>query len=108
MWWQRAQLFQPDTGRNDTANRAGQLAPGVTMLGHATGRLILKPMPTRWTSEAVLQAAAQTRHDDRINASPHSAGHRLDPRKRAKALGVKTGHQPGRHAMDEIALPNTG
>ena len=72
--------------------------PRVTMLGHATGRLILKREGYKVDLEAVLQAAAKHGTMIEINANPHRLDLDWVHCKRAKALGVEAGHQPGRAA----------
>lgn len=77
--------------------------PRVTMLGHATGRLILRRDGYKVDLEAVLQAAAKHGTMIEINASPH----RLDLDwvycKRAKALGVTLVINPDAHSTEELA-----
>lgn len=82
--------------------------PSVTMLGHATGRLILRRDGYKVTLDAVLKAAAETGTMIEINANPH----RLDLDwlhcKRAKSLGVKIVINPDAHAPDELGLTRYG
>ncbi len=82
--------------------------PHVTMLGHATGRLLLKRDAYKVDMEAVLKAAARFGTMIEINASPH----RLDIDwilcKRAKAVGVKLVINPDAHATEELAFTRFG
>lgn len=82
--------------------------PLVTMLGHATGRLLLRREAYKVDLEAVLKAAAQHGTWIEINAHPM----RLDidwlACKRAKALGVKMVINPDAHGIEEIAYVRYG
>lgn len=76
--------------------------PKCTMLGHATGRLLLQRDAYPVDLEAVLKAAADTGTLVEINADPH----RLDidwlACKRAKALGVTLVINPDAHSVEGI------
>lgn len=76
--------------------------PHVTMLGHATGRLLLKRDGYKVDLEAVLQAAAK--HDTLIEINAHPMRLDLDwiHCRRAKALGVQLVINPDAHATSEI------
>jgi DNA polymerase (family 10) len=82
--------------------------PAVTMLGHATGRLLLRREGYEVDLEAVLRAAAEAGAMVEINAHPS----RLDLDwlhcKRAKALGVVLVINPDAHSTDEVALYRYG
>jgi DNA polymerase (family 10) len=82
--------------------------PRVTVLGHATGRLLLRRNGYKVDMEAVLQAAAKHGTLVEINAHPM----RLDIDwllcKRAKDLGVKMVINPDAHATQEIAYVDFG
>jgi DNA polymerase (family X) len=82
--------------------------PRVTMLGHATGRLLLRRDGYKVDLEKVLQAAAEAGTMVEINAHPM----RLDLDwiycKRAKALGVKLVINPDAHALHEIGYTSYG
>jgi len=82
--------------------------PKVTMLGHATGRLLLRREGYKVDMESVLKAAATHRTWVEINAHPM----RLDidwlTCKRAKALGVKVVINPDAHGTEEIAYVRYG
>ncbi len=82
--------------------------PYVTMLGHATGRLLLKREGYQVDLEAVLQTAAQTGTLMEINAHPARLDIDWIHCKRAKSLGVKVVINPDAHGTDEIALYRYG
>jgi DNA polymerase (family X) len=82
--------------------------PRVTMLGHATGRLLLKRDGYKVDLEKVLTTAAETGTLIEINASPPRLDLDWIHAKRAKALGVKLVINPDAHAVDEIALTRYG
>jgi DNA polymerase (family 10) len=82
--------------------------PYVTMLGHATGRLLLKRDAYQVDLEAVLQAAAETGTMVEINAHPARLDLDWIHCKRAKALGVKLVINPDAHNTDDIALYQYG
>jgi DNA polymerase (family 10) len=82
--------------------------PRVTMLGHATGRLLLRRDSYKVDLNQVLQAAAAAGTLIEINAHPE----RLDLDwlhcKQARALGVKLVINPDAHSTAEIALLRFG
>jgi DNA polymerase (family 10) len=82
--------------------------PHVTMLGHATGRLLLRRDGYKVDLEAVLQAAAKAGTMVEINANPHRLDLDWIHCKRAKALGVMIVINPDAHATDELALTSFG
>jgi DNA polymerase (family 10) len=82
--------------------------PYVTMLGHATGRLLLKRDAYQVDLDAVLQAAAETGTMVEINAHPARLDIDWIHCKRAKALGVKIVINPDAHNTDDIALYRYG
>jgi DNA polymerase (family 10) len=82
--------------------------PAVTMLGHATGRLLLKREGYPVDLEAVLQAAAETGTLVEINAQPSRLELDWAHCKRAKALGVKIVINPDAHSTEELALYRFG
>jgi DNA polymerase (family 10) len=82
--------------------------PAVTMLGHATGRLLLRREGYQVDLEAVLQAAAETGTMIEINAHPARLDLDWVHCKRAKALGVNLVINPDAHSTDEIALYRYG
>ncbi|MCI0364384.1 MAG: DNA polymerase/3'-5' exonuclease PolX, partial [Phycisphaerales bacterium] len=82
--------------------------PRVTMLGHATGRLLLRRDGYKVDLEAVLQAAAKHGTMVEINANPYRLDLDWIHCKRAKALGVKLVINPDAHATAEIAFTRFG
>jgi DNA polymerase (family 10) len=76
--------------------------PRVTMLGHATGRLLLRRDAYRVDLDAVLKAAAEHGKMIEINANPHRLDLDWIHCKRAKALGVPLVINPDAHATDEF------
>jgi DNA polymerase (family 10) len=82
--------------------------PFVTMLGHATGRLLLKREGYPVDLEAVLQAAAESGTMVEINAHPARLDLDWIHCKRAKALGVKIVINPDAHGTEELALYRYG
>lgn len=76
--------------------------PLVTMLGHATGRLLLRRDSYHVNLEAVLKAAAKHGTLIEINASPHRLDLDWIHCKRAKALGVKLVINPDAHSTEEL------
>jgi DNA polymerase (family 10) len=77
--------------------------PLVTMLGHATGRLLLKRDSYKVDLEEVLQAALKHNILVEINAHPMRLDIDWIACKRAKALGVKLVINPDAHSTDELA-----
>ncbi len=82
--------------------------PRVTMLGHATGRLILRRDAYKVDLEAVLQAAARLGKMVEINANPHRLDLDWIHCKRAKALGVKLVINPDAHSPSDLAFTRFG
>lgn len=82
--------------------------PRVTMLGHMTGRLLLRRDGYAVDQEAVWKAAAA--HGTLIEINAHPARLDLDwlGCKKAKALGVKFVINPDAHATDEVSLTRFG
>jgi DNA polymerase (family 10) len=72
--------------------------PRVTMLGHATGRLLLKRDGYQVDLEAVLQAAAESGCLIEINADPHRLDLDWIHCKRARAMGVMLVINPDAHS----------
>ena len=77
--------------------------PRVTMLGHATGRLLLKRDSYHVDLDAVLQAAAESGTMIEINADPHRLDLDWVHCKRAKALGVRLVINPDAHSTAGLA-----
>jgi DNA polymerase (family 10) len=82
--------------------------PYVTMLGHATGRLLLKREGYAVDLEAVLQTAAERGTMVEINAHPARLDLDWIHCKRAKALGVKIVINPDAHNTDDLSLYRYG
>ena len=82
--------------------------PAVTMLGHATGRLLLRREGYAVDLEAVLQAAAEGGVMVEINAHPARLDIDWVHCKRAKALGVPIVINPDAHSTGELALYRFG
>lgn len=82
--------------------------PRLTMLGHATGRLLLKRDGYKINLDEVLKAAARHGKMIEINAQPS----RLDLDwvyvKRAKAMGIPIVINPDAHSPGELALYRYG
>jgi DNA polymerase (family 10) len=82
--------------------------PRLTMLGHSTGRLLLKREGYKINLDAVLKAAAEQGKMIEINAQPM----RLDLDwvyvKRAKALGIPIVINPDAHSPAELAYYQFG
>jgi DNA polymerase (family 10) len=78
--------------------------PRVTMLGHATGRLLLQRDGYAVDLEAVLQAAAAAGTMVEINAQPSRLDIDWVHCQRAKALGIPLVINPDAHSTDELGL----
>ncbi|MGF1578678.1 MAG: DNA polymerase/3'-5' exonuclease PolX [Gemmataceae bacterium] len=78
--------------------------PYVTMLGHATGRLILRREGYKINLEAVLEAAGETGTMVEINAQPSRLDLDWVHCKRAKKLGVPLVINPDAHSTGELGL----
>ncbi len=82
--------------------------PSVTMLGHATGRLLLRREGYPVDLEAVLQAAAEAKVMVEINAHPARLDLDWIHCKRAKALGVMLVINPDAHNTADLGLYRFG
>jgi DNA polymerase (family 10) len=82
--------------------------PRVTMLGHATGRLLLRREGYRLDLEAVLQAAAKHGTLVEVNAHPQRLDLDWVHCKRARALGVQLVINPDAHSTGDIAYYRYG
>jgi len=82
--------------------------PAVTMLGHATGRLLLRREGYEVDLEAVLQAAAQAGTMVEINAQPMRLDLDWVHCKRARTLGVPLVINPDAHSTGELAYYRFG
>lgn len=76
--------------------------PATTMLGHATGRILLRRDGYKVDLDKILKAAAETGTLIEINASPHRLDLDWIHCKRAKALGVKLVINPDAHETGEL------
>jgi DNA polymerase (family 10) len=82
--------------------------PLVTMLGHATGRLLLKRDGYQVDLDAVLHASAEAGTMIEINAQPSRLDLDWVHCKRAKSLGVKLVINPDAHSTEELELYTYG
>lgn len=82
--------------------------PKVTMLGHATGRLLLQRDGYAVDLNAVLAAAAAAGTMIEINAQPKRLDLDWIHCRRAKELGITLVINPDAHAVDELALYKYG
>jgi DNA polymerase (family 10) len=82
--------------------------PRVTMLGHATGRLLLRRESYKLDIEAVLQTAARNGVMVEINAQPERLDLDWIHCKRARALGIKLVINPDAHSPEDIGLVEYG
>ncbi len=82
--------------------------PRVTMLGHATGRLLQRRDGYKVDLEAVLQAAAKHGTMIEINSNPQRLDLDWIHCKRAKSLGVKLVINPDAHSTHEIGFTAYG
>jgi DNA polymerase (family 10) len=78
--------------------------PAVTMLGHATGRLLLRREGYKVDLEAVLRAAAEHGKMIEINAQPSRLELDWVHCKRAKELGIPIVINPDAHSTGELEL----
>src|SRR5438105_4897973 len=76
--------------------------PRVTMLGHATGRLLLRRDGYKVDLKAVLQAAAKHGKMIEINAHPMRLDLDWVHCKRARALGVMLVINPDAHSTGDL------
>ena len=82
--------------------------PAVTMLGHATGRLLLKREGYKINLDEVLKAAAKHGKMIEINAQPSRLDLDWKYVKRAKALGIPIVINPDAHSTGELSLYTFG
>lgn len=78
--------------------------PATTMLGHATGRLLLRREGYKLDLEKVLQAAATHGKMIEINAQPDRLDLDWSHVKRAKQLGIPLVINPDAHSTPELEL----
>lgn len=82
--------------------------PAVTMLGHATGRLILQRAGYPVDLDAVLAAAADSGAMIEINAQPKRLELDWVHARRAKELGIPIVINPDAHSTDDLELTRYG
>ncbi len=82
--------------------------PAVTMLGHATGRLLLRREGYKIDLERVIRTAAEHGKMIEINAQPMRLDLDWTYVKRCRELGVKLVINPDAHHPDELALTRFG
>ena len=82
--------------------------PATTMLGHATGRLLLRRPGYKIDLDEVLRTAAEHGKFIEINAQPTRLDLEWTHVKRAKALGVKLVINPDAHSPDDLELTPYG
>lgn len=82
--------------------------PAVTMLGHATGRLLLKRAGYKINLDEVLKAAATHGKMIEINAQPSRLDLDWKYVKRAKAMGIPIVINPDAHSPGELSLYKFG
>jgi DNA polymerase (family 10) len=82
--------------------------PRLTMLGHATGRLLLKRDGYKVNLDEVLKAAAKHGKMIEINAQPSRLDLDWVHVKRAKAMGIPIVINPDAHSPGELALYRFG
>lgn len=82
--------------------------PAVTMLGHATGRLLLRRDGYRVDLDAVIRTAAEHGKMIEINAQPDRLDLDWVHVKKAKALGVMLVINPDAHSVDGLTLTRFG
>jgi len=78
--------------------------PLVTMLGHATGRLLLKRDGYQVNLDRVIESCAEAGTMIEINAQPLRLDLDWTYCKRAKSLGVPLVINPDAHSINELAL----
>ncbi|MSR54027.1 MAG: DNA polymerase/3'-5' exonuclease PolX [Gemmataceae bacterium] len=92
------------TSEEQTARVCKALAhPATTMLGHATGRLLLRREGYKLDLDQVLKAAAKHGKMIEINANPYRLDLDWTHVKRAKAMGIPLVINPDAHAEAELA-----
>jgi DNA polymerase (family 10) len=78
--------------------------PAVTMLGHATGRLLLRRDGYKINLDEVLKTAARHGKMIEINAQPHRLDLDWIHVKRAKEMGIPMVINPDAHSTEELEL----
>ncbi|MCE9529855.1 MAG: DNA polymerase/3'-5' exonuclease PolX [Planctomycetes bacterium] len=97
------------TSEEMTARICKALAhPAMTMLGHATGRLLLRRDSYKVDLDAVLKAAAKHGKMIEINAQPMRLDLDWVHCKKAKAMGIPLVINPDAHSTGELAMIEFG
>jgi DNA polymerase (family 10) len=78
--------------------------PATTILGHATGRLLLKREGYKIDIDEVLKVAARHGKMIEINAQPHRLDLEWTTVRKAKAMGIPLVINPDAHSEAELAL----
>lgn len=94
-------MNQPEAEMTERICRALR-HPATTMLGHATGRILLRRESYRVDLDKVLKTAAEHGVMIEINASPHRLDLDWIHCKRARALGVLLVINPDAHEIAEL------
>lgn len=82
--------------------------PATTILGHATGRLLLRREAYKIDMEEVLRVAAENGKMIEINAQPTRLDIEWTTVRRAKAMGIPVVINPDAHSTGELALYEYG
>lgn len=82
--------------------------PYTTILGHATGRILLSRAGFDVDIEAIIDTAAEFKKIIEINANPYRFDMSWQNAKFAKERGVKIAINPDAHAVAELELTNLG
>lgn len=82
--------------------------PSVTMLGHATGRLLLARAGYAVDLDRVIETAAEHKKMIEINANPHRLDLDAAHSRQAKQAGVTLVINPDAHSTGELALLEYG
>ncbi len=76
--------------------------PAVTMLGHATGRLLLRRDPYEVDMDAVIETAAQHGKIIEINSHPYRLDMDWRLWQQARSLGVQCSINPDAHSVEDL------
>lgn len=100
--------FQLDKKKQTQRIIAAMENPHVTMIGHLTGRLLLKRHGYELDMEAILNCAAQTRTVIEINANPKRLDMDWRYWQRARDLGVLASINPDAHHLSHFSYLSFG
>ena len=92
-------LFRMDRSKQTRRMQRAVSDPRLTMLGHATGRLLLIRDGYDVDIDAVIDAAAKAGAAIEINADPHRLDLSWQHWPRARAAGVRTAINPDAHSV---------